>query len=110
MLKLLICLCALELTFYRFRVGISVGEVGGDAQGAAVGAGPDAGGLEQQRFPGGAVSQSHHLPWASTPLAARQHRLHALTRMERYVSMHLGSLICLSLLSHTAKKPCFSLQ
>lgn len=56
------------LTFYRLCVGIGVGEVGADAQGAAVGAGLDAGRLEQQRFPGGAVPQSHHLPRAAAGL------------------------------------------
>lgn len=68
MLKLLICLCAFGFTFYRFCVGIGVGEMGGDAQGAAVGAGLDAGRLEQQRFPGRAVSQSHHLAQARAGL------------------------------------------
>lgn len=58
----------LELTFYRFCVSISIGEVGGDAQGAAIGARLDAGRLEQQRFPGRAVSQSHHLPWLTAGL------------------------------------------
>lgn len=67
-LKLLISVCAFGLTFHRFFVGISVGQVGGDGQGAAVGAGLDGGRLEQQRFPGRAVSQSHHLPWATAAL------------------------------------------
>lgn len=43
---------------------------------------------------------------ASKPLAAREHRLHALTLMERYVSMHLASLIFHSQLSGTLKKKC----
>lgn len=58
-------LCVFELTFHRLCVGVGIGEVGGDAQGAAVGTGLDARRLEQQRFPGGAVSQTHHLPQGS---------------------------------------------
>lgn len=34
------------LTFYRLDVSIGIGEVCGDAQGAAIGTGLDAGGLE----------------------------------------------------------------
>lgn len=34
------------LTFYRLNVSIGIGEVCGDAKGAAVGTGLDAGGLE----------------------------------------------------------------
>lgn len=51
----------LLLTFYRFYISIGIGEVCGDAQGAAVSTGLDAGGLQQQWFPGRAISQSHHL-------------------------------------------------
>ncbi len=34
------------LTFYRLYASVSIGKVSGDAQGAAVGTGLDAGGLE----------------------------------------------------------------
>lgn len=47
---------------------------------------------------------------ALNPLAAGEHRLHALTLGQPYVSVHLGSLIFHSQLSHTLKKKCFSLQ
>lgn len=49
------------LTFNGFYVGIGVGELSCDAQGAAVGTGLDGGGLEEQWFPVGRVSQAYHL-------------------------------------------------
>lgn len=49
------------ITFYGLRVGVGVDQVRGDGQRAAVGAGADAGGLEEQRLPGASVPQAHHL-------------------------------------------------
>lgn len=49
------------LTFNRFYVRIGVGELSCDTQGAAIGTGLDAGGLEEQWFPVGRVSQAYHL-------------------------------------------------
>lgn len=60
--------CLPTLTFYGLYVSISIGEVCSDAQGAAVGTGLDAGGLEQQWFPCRAVSQAHHSCRAATSL------------------------------------------
>lgn len=56
------------LTFYRFYISIGISEVCGDAQRAAVSTGLDAGGLQQQWFPGRAIPQSHHLFWTATSL------------------------------------------
>lgn len=52
-----------DLTLHRFGVCVGVGEMCGDAQGAAVGTGLDAGGLEEQRGPRGPVSQANHRLW-----------------------------------------------
>lgn len=49
------------LTFNRFYAGIGIGKLSCDAQGAAIGTGLDAGGLEEQWFPVGRVSQTYHL-------------------------------------------------
>lgn len=48
------------LTFNGIHISIGIGELSCDAQGAAVGTGLDAGGLEEQWFPVGRVSQASH--------------------------------------------------
>lgn len=55
------------LTLDRFYVGIGVGKLRRDAQGTAIGAGLNAGGLEEQWFPVGSVSEAHHLFSALQP-------------------------------------------
>ena len=49
------------LTLYGLGVRVGIGEVGGGAQGTAVGTGLDAGGLEEQWGPCGALPQPWHV-------------------------------------------------
>lgn len=82
------------LTFYRLYVSIGIGELCCDAQGAAVGAGLDAGGLEQQWFPVCGISQAYHLSRAATSLCfSACTRTSKTSNKEAYVSLHLDFLI-----------------
>lgn len=93
------------LTFYRLHVSIGIGELCCDAQGAAVGTGLDAGGLEQQWFPVCGISQAYHLSRAATSLCFSVcMRTSKASNKEAYVSLHLNFLIFHS--QHLPTNPC----